>query len=72
MAIAFLTPSWISTIGDDKAELVCGGQRGFLQGSPLSPSLYNLFMDEFAERVSEVPTEVADVPGQYSLPMMSY
>ncbi len=36
--------------------------RGVPQGSPVSPSLYNMFLDEFAERQSEIPRVVADVP----------
>ncbi len=36
--------------------------RGVPQRSPVSPSLYNMFLDEFAERQSEIPSVVADVP----------
>ncbi len=38
--------------------------RSVPQGSPLSPSLYNLFMDEFGEMVSAIPRYVADFPAE--------
>ncbi len=60
MAIAFLTASWIPKIGYDKQSWFVV-DRGVPHGSPWSPSRYNLLMDEFGERVSEVPTEVSDV-----------
>ncbi len=48
MVEAFMTPSWVD--------------RGVPQGSPLSRTLYNIFMDEFAERVAAMPMDVSDVP----------
>ncbi len=36
--------------------------RVFPQRSPLSPTLYNVFMDEFAEGVGAVPSDVLDIP----------
>ncbi len=58
---AFLVPSWICTIGylERKWFVI---DRGVPQVSLTSPSLYNLFMDKFAERLSEVPRDVADIP----------
>lgn len=62
MIEAFLTPSWVSTVGDPhkKWHVV---DRGVPQESPLSPSLYNLFIDELSERISQVQSDVATVPG---------
>ncbi len=58
---AFLAPAWISTLGDTKERWFVV-DRGVPQGFPLSPNLYNIFMDEFAERLNEVSREVVDVP----------
>ncbi len=61
MAEAFLVPSWISTVGDTRNQCFVV-DRCVPQGSPLSPSLYNLFVDEFAERVSGTHSDAAYVP----------
>ncbi len=56
-----MSPSWISTIGDpEKHSFVV--DRGVAQGSPLSPTRYNLFIDDFPERVSTIPAHMSDVP----------
>ncbi len=60
MAEALLRPSWISTIRDPGRWFVI--DKGVPQGSPLSPSLYNLFMDEFADRICAVSGDIADIP----------
>ncbi len=60
MIEVFLTPSWINTAGDTTKNWFFV-DRGVLQGSNLSPSLYNLFMDEFADRITQVPRETADL-----------
>ncbi len=49
------------TSGPGPREVVCCGQRGSARLAT-SPSLYNIFMDEFAERLKGVSREVADVP----------
>ncbi len=61
MVSYLLKPSWISSAGEESNSW-CLIDRGVPQVSPLSPCLYNIFMDTFAEEVSSVPNSVSEQP----------
>lgn len=53
-------PEEISTVGDTKRNrniLNCG----FPQGSSLSPSLFNIYIEELTEKFSEVPRSISEL-----------
>ncbi len=53
-----LAPLRIQTKGDDHISWF-QIDRGVAQGSPLSPTLYNIFMDTFVEEMDDIPTTIA-------------
>ncbi len=53
MIVPFLEPSMVQT-GHGKEEERFSVDRRVAQGSPLSPNLYNIFMDTFAEALDAV------------------
>lgn len=52
------------TSAGDETRTRCIVDRGVPQGSPLSPCLYNIFMDTFAEAVSRASGNISDSPVQ--------
>ncbi len=58
MVMPFLGPSRVQT-GYDAGEECFTVERGVVQGSPLSPTLCNMFMDIFPESLPSVPKKPA-------------
>lgn len=61
MVAVLLIPDTISTVGDD-SESTAELQAGVPERSPLSPALFNLFIDADVESLESIPRSVSGLP----------